>query len=102
LKRFKTLDIDPHSIFIAFFCAVKRILLGIADTTQETHGSFISSVRCLLFSSWVATSCLARLCFAFVARTVGDEMRWISVAENGKSFVESVLLDQTMAGEIAT
>ncbi|KAI6751699.1 hypothetical protein HG531_006395 [Fusarium graminearum] len=89
LKRFKALDIDPYCIFIAFLCPVKRILLRIADTSQETHGSFVSPVGCLFLRNWIATSCLARLGFALVARAVGYEMRRVTVAENGEGFIEA-------------
>jgi hypothetical protein len=102
LERLEALHIDPHCVFVALLGAVKRILLGVADTPEKTHGSLVPPVRGLFLGGLIATSYLSRLCLALVARVVGDEMRWVTVAENGESFVEAGLLYEAVTGEVAT
>jgi hypothetical protein len=102
LERLKALDIDSHSVFVTLLCAIKSILFSVADATQKTHSSFISPIGSLLLSSWIATSSVAWLSLALVTRAIGYKMRWVTIAENRKSFVEAGLFYKAVTGEIAT
>jgi len=45
---------------------------------------------------------MAWLSLALVTRAIGNEMRWVAIAENRKGFVEARLLYKAVTGEIAT